>query len=100
MHDESRSDKVPEVQRLCGHAHFACNNRTCSLCSSPAGWTTVFSSVTSTKPASTWRRHDVDPQLYLTRLLINLPAVQMGELAAWLLWQTAPVCDHLTSARD
>jgi transposase len=33
--------------------------------------------------ASTCRRHDVDPQLYLTRLLINLPAVQMSELAAW-----------------
>jgi transposase len=33
---------------------------------------------------STCRRHDVDPQLYLTQLLINLPAVQMSELAAWL----------------
>jgi hypothetical protein len=33
---------------------------------------------------STCRRHDVDPQLYLTQLLINLLAVQMSELAAWL----------------
>ena len=33
---------------------------------------------------STCRRHDVDPQLYLTQLLINLPAVQMSELAARL----------------
>jgi transposase len=33
---------------------------------------------------STCRRLDVDPQLYLTQLLINLPAVQMSELAAWL----------------
>jgi hypothetical protein len=33
---------------------------------------------------STCLRHDVDPQLYLTQLLINLPAVQMTELAAWL----------------
>ena len=33
---------------------------------------------------STCRRNDVDPQLYLTQLLINLPAVQMSELAAWL----------------
>ena len=33
---------------------------------------------------STCRRHDVDPQLYLTQLLINLPAVQMSELDAWL----------------
>jgi transposase len=33
---------------------------------------------------STCRRHDVDPQRYLTQLLINLPAVQMSQLAAWL----------------
>src|SRR6202045_5499346 len=33
---------------------------------------------------STCRRHDIDPQMYLTQLLINLPAVQMSELAAWL----------------
>src|SRR6202453_4662086 len=33
---------------------------------------------------STCRRHDIDPQLYLTQLLVNLPAVQMSELAAWL----------------
>jgi transposase len=33
---------------------------------------------------STCRRHDVDPQLYLTQLLINLPAAQMSELPAWL----------------
>jgi transposase len=33
---------------------------------------------------STCRRHDVDPQLYLTQLLINLPTVRMTELATWL----------------
>jgi transposase len=33
---------------------------------------------------STCRRHDVDPQLYLTQLLVNLPAVHMNELPAWL----------------
>jgi transposase len=33
---------------------------------------------------STCRRHDVDPQLYLTQLLINLPAAQMSELSDWL----------------
>ena len=33
---------------------------------------------------STCRRHDVDPQLYLTQLLINLPAARMKELSAWL----------------
>jgi transposase len=33
---------------------------------------------------STCRRHDVDPQLYLTQLLINLPSARMSELSAWL----------------
>ncbi|MCU1253144.1 MAG: transposase [Edaphobacter sp.] len=33
---------------------------------------------------STCRRHEVDPQLYLTQLLINLPGAQIRELSAWL----------------
>jgi len=33
---------------------------------------------------STCRRHDVDPQRYLTQLLVNLPATRVSELAAWL----------------
>jgi hypothetical protein len=33
---------------------------------------------------STCRRHHVDPQLYLTQLLMNLPATRMNELSAWL----------------
>ena len=33
---------------------------------------------------STCRRHDVDPQFYLTRLLVNVPATSIAELAAWL----------------
>jgi transposase len=33
---------------------------------------------------STCRRQDIDPQLYLTQLLINLPAMQIRELSAWL----------------
>ena len=33
---------------------------------------------------STCRRHDVDPQLYLTQLLTNLPSARMSELSAWL----------------
>ena len=39
---------------------------------------------------STCRRHDVDPQLYLTQLLINLPAAHMSKLSAWLpdQWKT------------
>jgi len=33
---------------------------------------------------STCRRHEVDPQLYLTQLLVNLPSARMTELSAWL----------------
>ena len=33
---------------------------------------------------STCRRHDVDPQRYLTQLLVNLPQVRKSELPAWL----------------
>jgi len=52
---------------------------------------------------STCRRHDVDPQLYLTQLLINLPTTRMNELAAWLpdQWkrlQTARAANLLSSA--
>ncbi|MGA3129882.1 MAG: transposase domain-containing protein [Terracidiphilus sp.] len=33
---------------------------------------------------STCRRHDIDPQLYLTQLLTSLPATPHGDLSAWL----------------
>ena len=33
---------------------------------------------------SSCRRHDIDPQLYLTQLLVNLPGTRLNELAAWL----------------
>jgi transposase len=33
---------------------------------------------------STCRRHDVDPQLYLTQLLINLPMLPIRKLPRWL----------------
>jgi transposase len=33
---------------------------------------------------STCRRHDIDPQLYLTQLLTNLPQVRKSELSNWL----------------
>jgi len=33
---------------------------------------------------STCRRHDVDPQRYLTQLLANLPPVRISELPGWL----------------
>ena len=33
---------------------------------------------------STCRRHGVDPQLYLTQLLVNLPTLRTSQLAEWL----------------
>jgi transposase len=33
---------------------------------------------------STCRRHDFDPQLYLTQLLVNLPGLLSRQLSAWL----------------
>jgi transposase len=33
---------------------------------------------------SSCRRHQVDPQLYLTQLLVNLPRAKLSELDAWL----------------
>jgi transposase len=33
---------------------------------------------------STCRRHDIDPQLYLTQLLTNLPATPTSQLGQWL----------------
>ena len=33
---------------------------------------------------STCRRHDLDPQLYLTQLLVNLPTLRVSDLPAWL----------------
>ena len=34
--------------------------------------------------ASTCRRHEIDPQLYLTQLLVNLPGLPSHQLPAWL----------------
>jgi hypothetical protein len=34
--------------------------------------------------ASTCRRHDIDPQRYITQLLINLPLVPISQLPRWL----------------
>ena len=40
---------------------------------------------------STCRRHHIDPQLYLTQLLANLPVIRIANLAGWLpdRWKTA-----------
>jgi transposase len=48
---------------------------------------------------STCRRHDIDPQRYLTQLLMNLPSAPSSQLSAWLpdQWkrqQTAPPINH------
>jgi len=39
----------------------------------------ILSSLTST-----CRRHGIDPQLYFTRLLINLPSLRIRRLPEWL----------------
>ena len=46
---------------------------------------------------STCRRHEVDPQLYLTQLLINLPTMPISQLPRWLpdQWKS----HHATSLR-
>jgi hypothetical protein len=33
---------------------------------------------------STYRRHEIDPQLYLTQLLVNLPGLPSNQLFDWL----------------
>jgi hypothetical protein len=33
---------------------------------------------------SSCRRHDVDPQVYLTQLLVNLPSLRISDLPDWL----------------
>src|ERR1700677_2072146 len=40
----------------------------------------ILSSLTST-----CRRHDIDPQRYLTQLLTNMPAAPISQLPCWLL---------------
>jgi hypothetical protein len=35
-------------------------------------------------PTSTCRRHDIDPQRYLTQLLVNLPDTPISQLHQWL----------------
>jgi hypothetical protein len=33
---------------------------------------------------STCRRHDLDPHMYLTQLLVNLPTTPISQLSTWL----------------
>ena len=57
------------------------NRKNSLFVGNPRGWRTaaILASLTST-----CRRHDVDPQLYLTQLLMNLPQAKMSEVSDWL----------------
>src|SRR5580693_1158087 len=57
------------------------NRKNSLLVGNPRGGRTaaILASLTST-----CRRHDLDPQLYLTQLLMNLPAWPQRDLDAWL----------------
>jgi hypothetical protein len=48
----------------------------------------ILSSLTST-----CRRHEIDPQLYLTQLLINLPTTPATELTTMMVSSVAITCD-------
>jgi transposase len=37
-----------------------------------------------TSLTSTCRRHQIDPQLYFTQLLVNLPQTKISDLHSWL----------------
>ena len=56
----------------------------------------ILSSLTST-----CRRHDIDPQLYLTQLLVNLPTLTISQLHTWLpdQWKTRN-SKHLQSLQN
>ena len=57
------------------------NRKNSLFVGNPRGGTTaaILSSITST-----CRRHDIDPHMYLTQLLVNLPALPVHQLSAWL----------------
>jgi hypothetical protein len=57
------------------------NRKNSLFVSNPRGGRTaaILASLTST-----CRRHDVDPQFYLTQLLINLPTLPISHLPQWL----------------
>jgi hypothetical protein len=44
------------------------------------GWTAAILA----SPTSTCRRHDIDPQIYLTQLLVNLSTLHVSDLPNWL----------------
>jgi len=59
----------------------AINRKNSLFVGNPRGGRTaaILSSITST-----CRRHGIDPQLYLTQLLANLPSTPLSQLDAWL----------------
>jgi hypothetical protein len=56
------------------------NRKNSLLVGNPRGGKTVAILASLT---STCRRLDIDPQVYFTQLLVNLPHVRMRELANW-----------------
>jgi transposase len=61
--------------------HVVLNRKNSLFVGNPRGGRTAAILATLT---STCRRHDVDPQLYLTQLLTNLSQVRKRELINWL----------------
>ena len=47
-------------------------------------WKVLFPFLPLSSLTSTCRRHDIDPQRYLTQLLTNLPATPISQLYDWL----------------
>jgi len=46
-------------------------------------WKVIFPILPLSSLTSTCRRHDIDPQRYLTQLLTNLPAMPISQLEQW-----------------
>jgi transposase len=71
----------PEMKRI------ALNRKNSLFVGNPRGGQTaaILSSFTST-----CRRHGIDPQIYFTQLLANLPATPMSQLDQWLPDQWKP----------
>ncbi len=66
---------------------IALNRKNSLFVGNPRGGQTaaILSSVTST-----CRRHGIDPQVYFTQLLTNLPTTPISQLAQWLPDQWQP----------
>lgn len=87
IHNNVAEQQMKRIALLRKNALFA---------GSPRGGETaaILSSLTST-----CRRHELDPQAYLTELLANLPDTPMSEIDAWLpdAWKHTRAAGHATS---